>query len=120
METIRLFKTKKSILPFMKSSKTEVLTISEEGIYYNSTLGNIGLITKEQINSIELGKVKNAPAIKILLQDNYQLPANISDFKRKLHGLYKKETGADILFFRQDIDNELSDACELMKKALGK
>lgn len=122
-EMINVTKTSKGFLSnigFGKSKDSIVLQISEDGLTYNSTLGNIGFIDKNDIVLIELGKAQNSDVIKIGISNKFNLNSKLNTFRKKLSELYKKETGAEILIFPQDTDLSLNELYELMKKKMNK
>ena len=122
-EIINITKTSKGFLSnigFGKNKESIVLQISEDGLKYNSTLGNIGFIDKNDIVLIELGKAQNSDVIKIGISNKFNLNSKLNTFRKKLSELYKKETGAEILIFPQDTDLSLNELYELMKKKMNK
>lgn len=122
-ETIEITKTSKGLLSSIgigKKKRKIVLEISDSGLYYNSTLGNLGEIQSDNIKSVEFGKAQSSEVIKIELADNFNLKSKLNTFTQKLSDLYKKETGAEILIFPQDTDFELKELNTLIKNKLKK
>ena len=122
-EIIEITKTSKGLLSSLgigKKKENVVLKISDSGLYYNSTLGDIGQINVDSIKSVELGKAQSSEVIKIELADNFNLKSKLNKFRHKLSELYKKETGAEILIFPQDTDFDLKELNYLIKKKLKK
>lgn len=107
-------------LGLSKTKETVVLKVGEEFLEYNSTLGNIGRIKSSDIQFIDLGKVGNSPAVKIGLVQEFNLASKLTKFSQKLTERYKKESGADILVFPQDIDIELEELYAILKNKLKK
>ncbi|HCQ29755.1 MAG TPA: hypothetical protein DIU39_05675 [Flavobacteriales bacterium] len=122
-ETIEITKTSKGLLSTLgigKKKQNVVLKLTDKGLYYNSTLGDIGLIQSDNIKTVEIGKVQSREVIKIELSENYDLKSKLNKFRQKLSELYKKETGAEILIFPQDTDFDLKELNDLIKKKLKK
>ena len=122
-EIIEITKTSKGLLSSLgigTKKENVVLKISHSGLYYNSTLGDLGIIQTDEIKSIEIGRAQSSEVIKIELADNYDLKSKLNKFRQKLSELYKKETGAEILIFPQDTDFDLKELNDLIKKKLKK
>jgi hypothetical protein len=122
-ESISIIKTTGSLfstLGLIKKKKIEVLSITDNSLFYYSTLGNIGEIKAESIDFIELTKLDNSEVIKIGVKKSFNFASKLTKFKQKLSELYEKNTGAAILIFPQDVDMELKVLAKLLKDKLYK
>ncbi|HEX8516177.1 MAG TPA: STM3941 family protein [Flavobacterium sp.] len=96
------FKVYKPVLFFFKS-KEPALTIAENGILYNSYLGNLGLIKWSQIKELNFSRT-NPKSINIILHDFDSLKNRLTPFKRKMSELYFSQKAANIIIFQQQIN----------------
>ena len=104
----------KPILFYFKSNHP-CLIISEEGILYNSFLGNLGIISWLEIEKIDF--IQFAPkSIHIKLNNFDSIKCRLSLFKQKVSELYFKQKGAQIIIFQQQINIPLEELYSEMMK----
>lgn len=110
---IIVLKTKRGL--FSKKEKV-AFSLSENGLGYNSTLGNLGLISWEEISSIVLEKFQGKKVIKISVNNINALKPKMSRLKIAMTDVYKEKTGAEIVIFPQDVDMSIEELYSLLKK----
>lgn len=93
----------------MKSKKI-VLTLSDEGINYNSYLGNLGLILWKDIERISY----EGNSIIILLKDIKKIEERLSSLNKKVVDLYIQKWNGHILIFSQQVNAEIPELYNLM------
>jgi hypothetical protein len=107
-------------LGLAQKKKIEVFRVSDNSIFYNSTLGDIGEINSEFIELIECVNFETTKVIKIKLKENFDLSSKLSKFRQKLSELYYKKTGAEILIFPNETDWNLDELYKILKEKLNK
>jgi hypothetical protein len=122
-ESISITKTTGGLLSTLglrHRKRLEVLRVTNNALFYHSTLGNIGEIKAESIDLIEFGSLEPTNVIKIRLKKDFDLKSKLSRFRQKLSELYVKKSGAEILIFPRDVDIDLWELSKLLKEKLNK
>ncbi len=110
-QTIDVKKTKRILFLGISLFEKEklVFQIKKEGILYNSTLGNLGLIPISNIAFIKKDIYRSCPVIKIGVKNKYPLLSKMNPVKKKLCEYYKRELNAEIIIFPQDSDIDIEE-----------
>lgn len=123
MERINIIKTSGNLwsrIGIVKKTTKVVLGLSGQGIYYNSTLGNLGLIESSYIESISLREFMGTDVIEIRLKDHQRLLERLGKFGQRMSKLYREKSGADILIFPQDVDMSLDSLLDIMNESFAR
>ena len=111
MKEIQIIKTRRFF--FIEKQKT-VFVLSEEGLYYNSKLGDIGLIPWKDIISMEVDSFKRLKIIRISIENFRNYKKKMSRLKQALAQEYKKMMKSEVVIFHHDIDIELDELFHLL------
>lgn len=109
-----------AIFKLSEPKKKEVFRITENSLFYNSTLGEIGEIPVDYIDFIDLVKTGQSKTIRIGIKEDFDIASKLSKFRQRMRNLYLEKSGADILIFPQDTDLEISELTKLLKDKLNK
>lgn len=121
MDKVDVVKTKTGILSRLGLSRKKqhvALQVSEAGLFYDSTLGKVGLIPKDAIEFIKLGSLRSSPVLLVAVKKEFNLLDRLSSFKQRVSKVYKEESGAEILIFPQDVDMNLDELESVLKQKL--
>ncbi len=118
MTDVNFYKTKQlKIFDYILFNKVKVvLRITDKGLFYNSTLGDLGLIPAENIKFIEKGIYENLDVINIGINDTTKIKCKMSGFGKALFKLYKEKTDVEILILPNEVDVNLEELYKSLKE----